>query len=143
MQDLILKYFHDIGDNHNEFNDPATEEQIDKLEMQLSIALPNDYKDFLRFSNGFEGEVGDFLVNFEVVDQVYRTTQITCAEFFPWAIYIGGNGGGEMFVIDTRKMPYQFGLLPYISSENDFLPLGDTFEKFIQRLYNGTAFERQ
>lgn len=142
MLEFILKYFHDIGDNHNEFNGPATEEQIDKLQMQLGVALPNDYKDFLLFSNGFEGEVGQFVVIFEEVDRIYDTTQITCADFFPWAIFIGSNGSGEMFVIDTRKMPYQFGLLPYISSENDFLPLGDTFEKFIQRLYNDTAFEK-
>src|SRR5579863_4326128 len=140
MMHLILKYFRNTRYNNHEFNDPATEEQIDKLEMKLRISLPNDYKDFLRFSNGLEGEVGQFITIFEEVDRIYDTTQITCAEFFPWAIFIGSNGSGEMFVIDTRKMPYQFGLLPYISSENDFLPLGETFEKFIQRLYNDTAF---
>jgi hypothetical protein len=48
-----------------------------------------------------------------------------------------------MIVIDKRKTPNQFGLLPYIADEEDFIPLGNIFEKFIERLYNGTAFEEK
>jgi cell wall assembly regulator SMI1 len=142
MTDLIKKYFHDTADNANEFNPPATDEQIAELESQLQIELPNDYKEFLKVTNGFAGTVNEFVVDFDPVDKIYQSTQDTCAEFFPWAVYIGTNGGGEMFVIDKRQTPYQFGLLPNIADENDFLPLGDTFEKFIQRLYNDTAFDK-
>lgn len=143
MSDLIKKYFHDTVDNANEFNPPATDEQISELENQLSIELPTDYKDFLKFTNGFAGTINEFVVDFDPVDTIYQSTQDTCAEFFPWAIYIGTNGGGEMFIIDKRQTPYQFGLLPNIADENDFLPLGDTFEKFVQRrLYNDAAFDK-
>lgn len=142
MNDLIKKYFHNTADNTNEFNPSATDEQITELESQLQIELPNDYKQFLKLINGFAGTVNEFVVDFEPVDKTYQCTQDTCAQFFPWAIYIGTNGGGEMFVIDKRQTPYQFGLLPNIADENDFLPLGDTFEKFIQRLYNDTAFDK-
>ena len=143
MFDLLAKYFHDTSNNKNEFNEPATNEQIAILERQLGIKLPNDYKDFLKLTNGFDGIVNEFVAIFDSVDKIYQSTQNTCAEFFPWAIYIGTNGNLEMFVIDKRQMPYQFGLLPYIADDNDFIPLGDTFEKFIARLYNGTAFMRQ
>jgi hypothetical protein len=75
-----------------------------------------------------------------LLTKIYQSTQDRCAAFFPWAVYIGTNGNVEMFVIDKRQKPYQFGLLHYIADNDDFIPLGDTFEKFILRLYNDTAF---
>lgn len=144
MTDFIKKYFPEtdaIG-NKNELNSPATNEEIARLENQLEIEFPNDYKEFLKFTNGYAGLLNEFVVRFDPVDQIYQSTQDTCAEFFPWAIYIGTNGNLEMFVIDKRQTPYQFGLLPYIADDNDFIPLGGTFEKFIERLYNGTAFQK-
>jgi len=142
MTDFLKKYFHDTADNVNEFNSPATDVQILQLENQLQIILPNDYKDFLKQTNGFEGLVNEFVVDFDSTDKIYQSTQDTCAQFFPWAVFIGTNGNLEMFVIDKRQTPFQFGLLPYIADDNDFIPLGDTFEKFIQRLYNDTAFDK-
>ena len=140
--EFIKKYFHDTENNKNEFNSPATSEQIASLEKQLGVELPNGYKEFLKFTNGFEGFVNKFVVKFASVDQIYQSTQDTCAAFFPWAIYIGTNRNVEMFVIDKRQAPYQFGLLPFIADDNDFIPLGDSFEKFIKRLYDDTAFEK-
>jgi cell wall assembly regulator SMI1 len=142
MTDFIAKYFHDTAGTVNELNSPATDEQISQLENQLQIDLPGDYKEFLKQTNGFAGVANEFVVDFDPVEKIYQSTQDTCAECFPWAIYIGTNGGGEMFVIDKRQIPYQFGLLPYVADYNDFIPLGDTFEKFIQRLYFGGAFEK-
>ena len=107
----------------------------------MGIKLPNDYKDFLKFTNGFDGLVNEFVVCFDPVDKICQSTQINCAEFFPWAIYIGTNGNLEMFVIDKRQTPYQFGLLPYIADDSDFIALGNTFEKFIKRLYDDTVFK--
>ena len=144
MTDFIKKYFPDIDvdGNMNKFNLPVTNDLIANLENQLAIEFPNDYKEFLKFTNGFEGLVNEFAVRFASVDQIYQSTQDTCADNFPWAIYIGTNGNVEMFVIDKRQTPYQFGLLPYIADDYDFIPLGDTFEKFIERLYNDTAFQK-
>jgi cell wall assembly regulator SMI1 len=142
MPDFIKKYFHGADDNKKEFNPPATSEQIVELENQLKIELPDDYKEFLKFTNGFEGLLNELVVRFAPVEQIYQSTQDICAQFFPWAIYLGTNGNVEMFVIDKRQTPYQFGLLPYIADDSDFIPLGDTFEKFIERLYNHSAFEK-
>ena len=141
MTDLIKKYFRDTENNKCKFNEPATEEQIATMEKQLGIKLPNDYKEFLKITNGFEGLVNKFNVCFDPVDKICQSTKINCSKFFPWAIYIGSNGNLEMFVIDKRQTPYQLGLLPYIADETDFIALGDTFEKFIKRLYEDTVFK--
>ena len=102
--------------------------------------MPLDYKAFLKFTNGFEGEVGNFVVSFVSSENVYKCTRENCSTFFPWAIYIGTNKNIEMFVIDTRHSPNQFGLLPFIGENSDFLPLGNTFEQFIHMLSTGKAF---
>jgi cell wall assembly regulator SMI1 len=140
MLDLIKNYFRNTNEYQNEFNSPAAEEQIVDLEKQLEITLPSDYKDFLRFTNGFDGQIGEFIVIFDPVETIYNNTRDNCSEFFPWAVYIGTNGNIEMYVIDKRKQPYQFGVLPFIADDNDFIPLGDTFEKLIANLYNDTVF---
>jgi len=139
----LEKYFRRTRENKNSFMPPATDEQVTALEKQLGIILPVDYKTFLKFTNGFDGFIKDFYAVFEPVEKVYESTKISCAEFFPWAIFIGSNANVEMFVIDTRKTPYQFGLLPFIANANDFIPLGDTFEKFVKRLYYNTAFKKR
>jgi len=142
MSNFITKYIREKDMHRSEFRKPATLEQIDILEENLGISLPVDYRDFLSFTDGFEGFIDSWFVRFSSVEQLFPEMQEYCNEFFPWAVCIGTNGGGEMFVIDKRQVPYQFGILPSIGGDEDFFPLGDTFEKLILRLYNDTAFDR-
>jgi hypothetical protein len=140
MNERIRKYFRDINDGDN-CRLPATDEQILQLENQLQLTLPGDYKEFLQQMNGYEGSINEFIVDFVSVEEIYQSTKDTCMLHYPWAVYIGTDGGLEMFVIDTRQTPFQFGLLPNIGNDNDFIALGDTFEKFIERLYQDRAFD--
>ena len=91
-------------------------------------------------SNGFEGFLNESYLRLIPVDFLYENTQDFCSEFFPWAIYLGTNGGGEMAVLDTRKQPFQFGL-PYLGVDDDFIALGETFESFVKSIYNDEIFE--
>ena len=126
----------------NKFYPPATEKQIDEVEQMLKVKLPNDYRIFLLTTNGFDGFINEFYASFSSVEEIFERTQESCHEFFPWAVFIGTNGNLEMFVMDKREFPYRYGLLPFIAAEDDFIPLGNTFEGFIKRLYDDTAFER-
>lgn len=40
------------SEDYCEFNLPATEQEIEKLESSYGMKLPDEYKEFLRFSNG-------------------------------------------------------------------------------------------
>ncbi len=142
MLNIISKYFHDTDEYQNAFNSPANDNDINDVEKQLGILFPYDYKDFLKFTNGFDGQIKEFIVSFDPVQNIYQSTLDTCLTCFPWAIYLGTNGNIEMFVLDTRQNPFQFGVLPNIGEEEDFIPLGNTFEKFIARLYYNTVFEK-
>jgi cell wall assembly regulator SMI1 len=141
MNDLIFKFFRD-KDGENLFFPPATDIQIKDLENKLVCTLPQDYKEFLMTTNGFDGFIGEFYAVFESVDKILECTKESCSEFFPWAIYIGTNGNLEMFVMDKRTNPYTYGLLPFIADDDDFIPLSDDFGKFIHRLFEDKVFNK-
>ncbi|PFW67112.1 SMI1/KNR4 family protein, partial [Bacillus sp. AFS075960] len=44
-------------------NAPSTPAEIATLETTLGVSLPLDYKDFLTWSNGGEGQVGDLYLS--------------------------------------------------------------------------------
>ena len=139
--DLVAKYFSaDMtsteSNRANTFYPPADLEMIKQTERILSTKLPKDYVDFLLQTNGYEGQLGQSYSIFTPVDKIEEFTQLYGTQFFPWIIFIGTDGGGDMYVIDKRTNPLQFGLLPFISSDEDFIPLGDTFEEFIKHLYD-------
>jgi hypothetical protein len=135
----ITQYIFTTENTDAVINGPVREDQIKILESELGFQLPNDYKEFLRLTNGFEGYIGDTHAIFEPAEEILNYTQRCCSEFFPWAIYFGSNGSTEMFVMDKRFSPIQFGLQPFIGDDNDFIPSG-SFQQFLKRLSDGSAF---
>jgi hypothetical protein len=139
--DLIATYFKTEAAYKNHFYPAAPRSEIADAEELLGISLPDDYRGFLLLSNGFEGFINQSYLRLIPVGFLYENTQDYCSEFFPWAIYLGTNGGGEMAILDTRKQPFQFGLLPYLGVDEDFISLGETFESFIRSIYNDEVFD--
>jgi hypothetical protein len=139
--DFITTYFksntneNDYEEN-NTFYPPADIETILGVENTLSVKFPKDYVDFLLSTNGYEGMLGESNVFFLCVEKIIEYTEDYGSEFFPWIIFVGTDGGNEMYVIDRRESELQFGILPYIGREEDFVPLGNTFETFVRHLYH-------
>ena len=142
MASFIKRYFPDSNDSAECYHPPASNEQIELLETQLGFSLPADYKIFLLSTNGFEGWIGPSYARFASTEEVLSTTLDFSRQFFPWAIFLGSDGGGVMYILDTRFIPMRFGVLEFIADENDFKPLGNSFEQFIKRLYDDTIFTR-
>ena len=140
MDDIIKKYFSDAPTttnyvDKNAFYAPADLETISKVEQMLSIKFPSDYISFLLASNGFEGNLGQSYSRFIQLEQIQEYTKMYGGKFFPWIVFIGSDGGNEMYVLDKRGEKLQFGILPYVGDEDDFIPLGETFEEFVRHLY--------
>lgn len=79
--------------------------------MELDSKLPENYINFLKFSNGIEGEVsnGSYLQlwkleDLENLNEVYKTK-----EFIPGMFFIGGDGGNEAVGIDMRSESSTYG----------------------------------
>jgi cell wall assembly regulator SMI1 len=83
MIDLIRKYFSNAENADSIFNPPATANQITELETAMNIKFPQDYKDFLLITNGFEGKVEETVTIFEPVENIIQATKDSCSEFFP------------------------------------------------------------
>lgn len=126
--------------SQNIFQPPAHPAEIEQMEKTLEIKLPGDYKTFLMESNGFEGDIGESIVILEPVEKCIDFTQTTLAPFFPWAVFIGSNGSNETYVLDKRGTNVQFGMLPSVGGERDFIPLGNTFEAFLRKLRQGDFY---
>ena len=140
MEKIIKKYFSDSQSelnftDKNEFNPSANLEAITKVENELNIKFPKDYSDFLLITNGYDGNLGQSYIQLIRVEQVVEYTEMYGGEFFPWVVYLGSDVGNEMFIIDKRENQLQFGVIPFIGDEEDYIPLGNTFEEFLGHLY--------
>ena len=140
MTEIMRKYFDDPAEN--KLHNGADVYKIMEVEQALSIKFPQDYVEFLLFTNGYEGKLGQSYSVFTPVEQIISNTK-NYREHFPWIVFIGTDGGGEMYVIDKREEPLKFGILPYIGSESDFIFLGHTFEHFIEQLYTNDFWDNR
>ena len=91
----------------NNFNtvSPATHSAIQTAEKFFNLKLPTDYKEFLQFSNGLEGETADnYLVLWSAEELVELNQAYNVKEFVSNIILIGSDGGEDAFGFDTTNM---------------------------------------
>lgn len=73
----------------------AAPELIQSLLIFAGTDLPEDYLDFLRYSNGFSDDLWS-------VEQILKD-RYGVKQFMPGAIPIGSNGGPDVYIMDTRS----------------------------------------
>lgn len=67
-----------------ELNEPSNKEAIKELEVNLNIKLPNGYIEFLLFSNGGEGTIGEtYLALWRIEDILELNESYGVEEFAP------------------------------------------------------------
>lgn len=96
--------------------------------------IPQDYLEFLRFSNGAVGFIGKSYIKIWSIDEVVDLNE--AYEIYsnhPGLLYIGTNGGGEAYAIDLRpESKARYGMIPFITiGFNDLLPYGNSFMEFL------------
>ena len=64
-----------------EFSPPASEAEIQGLEQHLQVSLPEDYKNFLRFSNG--ARLNHFTAELYSVSEIISFSDMKKADWFP------------------------------------------------------------
>jgi hypothetical protein len=117
----------------NSFNtsSSATLSVIETAERFFNLQLPGDYKEFLQFTNGLEGETKDnYLVLWSAEELVELNKAYNVTEFVSNIIIIGSDGAEEAFAFDTTNMSVvklPFIGMGYIANEK----LSDTFEGFL------------
>lgn len=128
-------------------NPGATAEQIESAERALGVRLPDELRDFLRYTNGFDGFVGPpgagwylavsstaDLIDFLDVPDNQR----------PELVFFGGDGGGEALFFDPTRPGPPILMIPLIGNwHEDAIDCGVGFGQFFDRLHAGwTPFDR-
>ncbi|WP_246797611.1 SMI1/KNR4 family protein [Burkholderia perseverans] len=108
-------------------NDSSALLDIERLESVIGTSLPSDYKDFLLWSDGGEGEVGDLYLSMWTLSQLsdlnslYLIDKRMSAKF----LGIGTDGGDYCFALDLRG-----------GCEFVVVPLGALADDEVRRLDN-------
>ena len=112
---------------------PATQTAIDLMEKHFNVKFPSDYKDFLLFSNGFEGYTKNgYIVIWGAEEMVQLNEDYHVKEFVSNIVIFGSDGAEDAFAFDTLENKFTIVRLPFIgmghiSNEN----MCGTFEEFL------------
>ncbi|MCF7787889.1 MAG: SMI1/KNR4 family protein [Prosthecobacter sp.] len=118
---------------------PASESAITSLVASSSWELPADYLDFLRLSNGGEGELGIqpcWFCMWRAEEVIAFATDYQVADYAPGFFAFGTNGGSELLAFDCRSSPpWPVVALPSIGLEPDeAMPVSANFGDFAQQM---------
>jgi hypothetical protein len=116
---------------------PATDiESVKKAERDLNFVFPDDFKDFLLFSNGATGEIDGAYLELWAVEEISASNRvIEIPKYVPGLIAFGGDGANELYAFDARKTPSTIVQIPMIGMELDAVwECADTFEHFLLSL---------
>ena len=122
-------------------NPGASEEMIQKTEHHLECVFPDDYRTFIRLSNGAEGSIGrDGYIALWSLDEVIELNELcNVKKFAPGLILFGGDGGGEAFAFDARYGSMPIVQVAYVGMSldpNELIALAPTFLTFLQQQYD-------
>ncbi len=126
-----------------DLNDPASVEEIENVENTLGVSLPESYKEFLKVSNGAEGDIGEefYLMLWKVEELVELNEAFGVDEFADGLLLIGSDGGNTAFGFDKRLAVMNVITVPFIDmSLNEIQVIGEDFEELLKSLYEGKLY---
>ncbi len=116
-----------------EFHDGASEALMSALN-ENTPGIPQDYCEFIMFSNGAVGFIGEsFIVLWSVEEVIQLNETYEFHNNFPGLLCIGTNGGLEAYALDLRNgSKTKYGMIPFITTGyDDLVPCGNSFYEFI------------
>lgn len=121
-----------------ELTPPATIQQLKEVESKLGVVFPTQYVEFMLWSNGAEGKVGNSYLVIWPLDQLIPLNEdYAVEEFTPGLIYFGSDGGGMAYAFDKRVENVPVVEFPFESIHiNDAKHCGNNFNEFLEYLYH-------
>ena len=115
------------GINKFVFNSPATDDEIATLEKLINYTLPEDYKEFLRFSNGMimNNYSAEFFNTYDIIDFYDREK----ADSFPndYIVIAEIIGDGEVLCLSSISGKF----VRYYEGEKTFF---DSFKEVLKNI---------
>jgi cell wall assembly regulator SMI1 len=118
-------------------NPGVSADALDTVMQALNLELPEDYRQFLRASNGGEGFLGPnyvMLWKAEQLDALNMGYNVACSA--PGLLLFGSDGGGEAYAFDTRTTPWAVVQVPFVGMDDPdvAISLGRNFTEFLQTM---------
>lgn len=78
-----------------DLNKSADEKEIMEVENRIGVKLPIQYKEFMLYSNGAEGELGEnsYLVIWPIEEIISLNEAYSVNQYTPGILYFGSDGG--------------------------------------------------
>ena len=117
----------------------VSEELINYVQTQLEFSFPHEYVEFVKFSDGWEGEVGEnSWLNLFSIEKLIQTNNdySLLMNDIPDYYLIGKDSADTGFAFHKWKHTFHsFGLMSNFKTDRiEFC--GNSFFEFIERLYN-------
>lgn len=125
--------------NSMELNKPADETKITEVENQIGVQLPIQYKQFMLYSNGAEGELGEnsYLVIWPIEEIISLNEAYSVNQYTPGILYFGSDGGDIAYAFDIRNENVTIVEIPFESIHIEDAQLcAYDFNDFIEKMYN-------
>jgi hypothetical protein len=120
-------------------NDPVDERSLSENEFKSGHALPSDFKDLLRTSNGGEGYLGNqYLMLWSIEEIIDYNAQYDVEKYAPGLLIFGSSGGGEAYAFDYRSGKFDGVVkIPFVGMDLKYTrALASTFTDFLRGLRN-------
>jgi hypothetical protein len=121
-----------------ELNPPVEEGKVKKVQTELGITFPKDYIEFISYSNGAEGNIGEnYLILWSIEDIIELNEAYGVNEFAKGLVLFGSDGGDTAFAFDTRTNETQIVTVPFMGMDLDEVTMcSNTFNGFLNYLLN-------
>ena len=115
-----------------------SKEELKILSSSLPFPLPDDYVNFLFFSNGAEGDIGNnYLAIWRIEDLVSRNKACSVESCVLGLFLFGSDGGGEAYGFDYRGEKTIIVNVPFIGMNwKTAIKKGDNFLDFLKNQYD-------
>lgn len=122
----------------------AEEQDLLEFESKLGVALPADYRQFVKESDGMIEEMAEAyldLWSFEDAVSIHVNNAYGLAETMRPLLLIGSDGGGELLAFDLRETPVRLVLVNAVgASWSDVAYQADSLTDLLAHLRSGGEF---
>ena len=116
-------------------------DQIEEAEHELGCQFPEDYRAFLKESNGVEGFVcsSAYLVLWPVQEIAQLNAAYATTEFAPGLVLLGTNGGNIGYGFTGSQANLRYVQVPLIGMDLDVMePIGKTLIEMVKHMCLGS-----
>jgi hypothetical protein len=115
--------------------EPASLDALEALRAALPTSVPDAYFEFLRFTNGGEGDISvepGWLCPWPAEDVLLHNEGYKIAELYGNFLGFGSNGGGELIAFDCRApCPWPIVMIPWIGGTEHCERIADDFPSLL------------